>query len=386
MQKVTADYIYTGVSEPIKNGTVVVDSEGKICSVHNERLDDAQFFSGIICPGFINVHAHIELSYAKGKIPKGGGIDLFIHQLEELKRKTSQDEKTEAITDAILQMQGDGIVAVGDILNTTDSIEAKNQSDLFFYNFIEIYGSQTKDALHIWDGVLGLYSKISDPKNIVPHAPYSLSRTLFQKVRDFQKDNSTLSIHHMESASEADFFIEGKGALTDRFKAWGLELPSHIPTHKRPLESLYGFMQTSTRQLLIHNTFINDEDIQFAKTHLPNVFFGLCPNANLYIEDSLPPLDLLRKEEVNICLGTDSLASNNQLSILEEMKTLENYFGIGAKELIEYACINGALALGIDSKFGSIEEGKSPGLAWIKDVNFNYDRPLENATAQPIIL
>ncbi len=328
----------------------------------------------------------MELSYAKNKIIEGGGIDEFIHQLEQLKQTSSELEKVEAVRMAILEMQNDGIVAVGDIMNTSLSNNAKNESDLSFYNFIEVYGSQSKDALKIWDRALGLEAEILEPKNIIPHAPYSLSRILFQKVRDFQKSGSTLSMHHMESAGEADYFLNGSGPLVERFRSWGLELPRHIPSHQRPLASLSGFLQTSARLLLIHNTFIDKEDLSFAKSHFANTFYGLCPNANLFIENSLPPIDLLRSEDLVICLGTDSLASNRQLSILEEMKTLEQNFDIELQDLIQWATINGARALGMEEKIGSIDKGKTPGLVLIEDVNMESNKPLQNAKSRPLKL
>ena len=385
MRKLTADYIFTGITKPIKGGTISVDNNGVILSVSTETEQDAEYFPGVICPGFVNVHTHLELSYAKNRIAKGGGIDQFIHELEQLKRSISEEEKQKAISVTIGEMQAEGVVAVGDIMNTKLSLEAKADSDLQFYNFVETYGSQAKDALQIWDRVFNMAAEVPEPKNIIPHAPYSLSRTLFQKVRDYQKTAHTLSMHHLESAGEAEFFISGKGVLAERFKLWGLDLPMHIPTHQRPLASVGSFLQTTDRLLLIHNTFISKEDIDYAKLNLPNTFYGLCPNANLFIEKALPPVDLLQAESLDICLGTDSLASNESLSILNEMKTLEQNFNLELRDLIQWATINGARALGMEDKLGSIEEGKKPGLVHIKNIDFDADFSLENSQSELIL-
>jgi cytosine/adenosine deaminase-related metal-dependent hydrolase len=386
MRKLTADYIFTGSTKPIKGGTISVDDNGMILSVSTESEKDAEYFQGAICPGFVNVHTHLELSYAKNRIEKGGGIDQFIHKLEQLKRSVSEEEKQAAVSSAISEMRKQGVVAVGDIMNTKLSLAAKATSDLQFYNFVETYGSQAKDALQIWDGVFSLAAEVPEPKNIIPHAPYSLSRTLFQKIRDYQKPAHTLSMHHMESVGEAAFFVNGKGVLAERFKSWGLDLPMHIPTYQRPLASVGSFLQTSDRLLLIHNTFINKEDIDYAESNLSNTFYGLCPNANLFIEKALPPVDLLQAESLNICLGTDSLASNESLSILNEMKTLEQNFDIELQDLIQWATINGARALGMEGQMGSIEVGKNPGLVHIKDVDYDANCSLKHAQSELILV
>jgi cytosine/adenosine deaminase-related metal-dependent hydrolase len=171
----------------------------------------------------------------------------------------------------------------------------------------------------------------------------------------------------MESEGEAEYFVSGSGPLAERFKSWGLEQPPYIPTGKRPLVSLGTFLQPAERVLLIHNTFINKEDIDYANNHFQNTFYGLCPNANQYIEGDLPPLDLLRNQDLSICLGTDSLASNHQLSILEEMKILDANFDVSLEELIRWATYNGASALGMEDKLGSLEKGKKPGILLLQN-------------------
>jgi len=367
MRKITADYIYPGNLPPLKGGTLSVDDDGTIISLSDKTEENAEYFSGIICPGFVNAHCHTELSYAKNRIAQKRGIDNFIHDLEFLKHSVSDDEKLKAVEEAFVEMNKNGIVAVGDIMNTTLSLEAKKHSDIACYNFIEVYGSQAKDTEGKWSKALGLSSIVEGKKNIIPHAPYSLSRTLFQRIRDYQKPDGTLSIHHIESEGEADFFLSGSGPLAERFKSWGLQLPPYIPTGKRPLASVGEFIKTANRLLLIHNTFINQQDIDFAKQNFVNTFYGLCPIANQYIEGNLPPLDLLKDQGLNICLGTDSLASNHQLSILEEMKTLAANFDVALEQLIRWATYNGACALGMDDKLGSFEKGKKAGVILLQN-------------------
>jgi hypothetical protein len=194
------------------------------------------------------------------------GIDQFIHDLEALKRSVSEEEKSIAVKEAFVEMQENGIVAVGDIMNTPLSLEAKKNTAIQCSNFIEVYGSQAKDTERNWNHALGLAAAVEGIKNIIPHAPYSLSRTLFQRIRDYQKPNTTLSMHHMESEGEAEYFVSGNGPLAERFKSWGLERPPYIPTSKRPLASLGEFLQPAERVLLRPETaqgiFVNFMNVQ----------------------------------------------------------------------------------------------------------------------------
>lgn len=367
MRKITANLVYPINSAPIPNGVVHISDSGEILYIGNISDGDEEHYDGIICPAFVNVHCHTELSYAKNKIEQGGGIDSFIGDLEALKRNATEQDKQEAVYNALDEMSKNGIIAVGDIMNTDISLEAKNNSDIKFYNFIEIFGSQAAAADKIWHSGVKLYNKVNSAKNIIPHAPYSLSLDLFQKIKDFQNEDSILSIHHMESVGEAEYFIEGTGPMADRFASWGLKMPPHIPSGKCPIETIGDYFTNNKRVLLIHNTFISENDIEFAKNNFADTYYGLCPNANLYIENNLPPLELLQAKSLNICIGTDSLASNTSLSILSELKILKSKFDASNEDLLKWATLNGAKALGFDAEIGSIEVGKKPGLVLIDE-------------------
>ncbi|HEY5391200.1 MAG TPA: amidohydrolase family protein, partial [Hanamia sp.] len=137
-------------------------------------------------------------------------------------------------------------------------------------------------------------------------------------------------------------------------------------------ESYFEKFSSAASVILVHNTFTKQEDLDFIN-HTKNkkqlVSFCLCPNANIYIENTLPPVDLFIKNDVNIILGTDSLASNHQLSILEEIKTIaKNYPEIKTETFLKWATINGAKALQMNKDLGSFEKVKKPGVVLIKNV------------------
>jgi cytosine/adenosine deaminase-related metal-dependent hydrolase len=116
------------------------------------------------------------------------------------------------------------------------------------------------------------------------------------------------------------------------------------------------------------------------------LYWCLCPNSNLYIENHLPPVDLMIKEECELVIGTDSLASNNRLSILEELKTLQKACPrVSLEDLIIWATLNGAEALGEEEHFGTIGPGKKPGLLLLQDMDLVNMKLLPESSVKRLI-
>src|SRR5690606_3926008 len=197
---------------------------------------------------------------------------------------------------------------------------------------------------------------------------------LFLKIRKKAlAENTILSVHNQESQAETEFFLKGTGSLFHHLnQTLALDISHLQPTGKSSLEFTLSFIPKENPLLLVHNTFTSPTDIQILKRqrNMENTFLVLCPNANLYIENHLPPVLLFQKEKMNICLGTDSLASNHTLSVLQEMKTLQEHFPkITLQDLVEWGCWNGSRALGLTHLFGSFEPGKKPGVNLITGVD-----------------
>src|SRR5690606_6759429 len=140
--------------------------------------------------------------------------------------------------------------------------------------------------------------------------------------------------------------------------------------------------------ILVHNTRTQKSDLEALKKNRPmkNTYFALCPNSNSYIENQLPPVSLFRNEKLTICLGTDSLASNHQLSILAEMMTLQiNFPELKLDELLTWATLNGAKALQIDTNFGSFELGKNPGVNLITGIDFKTMKLTDSSRVKRLV-
>ncbi len=368
MRFITADKIFTINSSPKEKTVIVIDENGVIVDLVDEKTIDAskiERFEGFISPGFVNTHCHLELSYLKNKIEAGQGLHNFIKEVENLKKR-GDEEVLQAIKGADEEMFKNGIVAVGDICNTANTFEYKTKSKICYHNFLEIYAFDETRADAAFERGLKLQNELANKKqsSITPHAPYSASEKLLKLLFDYaEKNNSVLTIHNQETADEDLFFKEKKGSILERLKHFNIPTDNWSATGKSSLQSTLPHLPKENKLLLVHNTFTSEEDILFAKKYNKNIFWCFCVNANLYIENKLPNINLFLENNCSITLGTDSYASNWSLSILDEIKSIQkNFPQIELDEILKWSTLNGARFLGMENIFGSIEKNKKPGL------------------------
>jgi cytosine/adenosine deaminase-related metal-dependent hydrolase len=367
MKSFRADYVFPIFADPIKNGIVTVDDRGKIISVsdHNNPPDGpVEQLSGIICPGFINTHCHVELSHLKDKIKPGGGLVNFIKDVQTF-RNTDDKQVQDAIQKADAEMYTNGIVAVGDISNSNLSIPVKAKSKLYYHTFVETFGflpDRADDAFNKAKELLAEFKP--QPCSITPHAPYSVSKELFKLIRKHSDEGPNLiSIHNQECEDENKFYRYKLGGFLDLYEHFGMDITHFKPQARNSLQSVIPLLTNKQQVLLVHNTCTNLKDIYFIKRFDRKINWCFCPNANLYIENKLPKIQLFIDQGFNITLGTDSLASNGSLCILSEMRIIQKKFpAITTEKLIQWGTINGATFLGIDDEKGTLEPGKTPGL------------------------
>ncbi|MCO4293135.1 amidohydrolase family protein [Solitalea sp. MAHUQ-68] len=361
MRKISADWIFTLSLPPIKNGVVVIDDMGKVLDVLSSKdgLENVEVVSGVICPGFINAHCHLELSHLKGKLPQKTGLVDFIRNVQQF-RNASEEEVLNAIEIAENEMVANGIVGVGDISNTANTFNQKAKHRLNYHTFIEVFGFNPDNAGIIYHKAEQLLQVAPQTASITPHAPYSVSAKLFSLI----DQSSLLSIHNQETIHENAFYKDKSGDFLKLYEGFNLDLSFFQPHGNNSIKTYLEWMGES-KKLLVHNTYTDSNDVDFAESISYN-FWCLCPNANLYIENKLPDVSMLINKGVKMVLGTDSLASNFQLSILEEMKTISLHFSsVDLEQLLKWACRNGAEFFGW-SELGRIERDKSPGLNLIE--------------------
>ncbi len=372
---ISADLIYPVTAPPLKNGVIGVNEDGSIHSVLSQEQAqnraDVTHYDGVLVPGFINTHCHLELSHLRDKIAEKTGLTNFIKSILGL-RQQPDEEVIAAMQKADQEMYTNGIVAVGDISNVLISREVKLQSKIYYQTFIELFGFNRPSAPIIASGLELKTSFLPLKASIVPHAPYSVSRELFEEIEKLTTGTDIQSIHNQETIAENELFETGKGKFAEFFTDLGIAQSDAHQSGENSMRYHLPQMAKNVNTLLVHNTFSSKADVDFSKTHHQHLYWCLCPNANLYIEDALPNVELLQNEAVKITLGTDSFASNHQLSILAEMHTLQSHKNIPFEDVLKWATLNGAEFLGIDTEYGSLSVGKKPGILLVE--NFEAEK------------
>jgi aminodeoxyfutalosine deaminase len=386
MQFITADRIHNGNKWLPKGTTIEVAEDGRIVAFHSKPVEGARFYNGILTPGFINVHCHLELSHMKGVAKEGTGLIPFLKNIPQYRNNFSEEEKKEARHKAFEEMLANGIVAVGDIANTTDTLDLRSMDRIHFQTFVEALGFAETSSNKAFGYALNTYEVFAaqQPQTkqllqaIVPHAPYSVSTSLFRLI-DNHQPGTVLSIHNQESEEENRFFINKEGAIRELLQALGIDDSHFRPTGKPSLESYLQHLSHTRPYIFVHNTYTDINDIDFACAYAGETYWCLCPNANLFIESRLPDIDTFVNEGLNICIGSDSLASNHKLSVLSELETIKKHYPhISWETLIKWGTSNGADALQMHNIAGSLEVGKTPGILLLKGI----DEADENASVE----
>jgi cytosine/adenosine deaminase-related metal-dependent hydrolase len=383
-RKFTANYIFNGNEILTGKNVLITDKIGTIIELLPiaDAGDNIEYFEGMLSPGFINAHCHLELSHMKGHIPQHTGLINFILKVV-FERNFEEAIILSAIEKAENEMLQNGIVAVGDICNNAITITQKSKSKLQYHNFIEtsgFIGATAKTRLKTSEDIYQAFATVLPTNSIVPHAPYSVSPELFGLINNYP-NNKTLTIHNQETAAENELFQHKEGDFLAMYQQMNIDISGFNASSKSSLQTYLPALNNYQSLILVHNVCTNTTDIEFEKLHTlklqpstfnppPSTCYCLCPNANLYITGQLPDVNLLVEQQCNIVLGTDSLASNHQLSILEEIKTLQQHFAnIPLQTMLHWATLNGAKALQTDGTLGSFDKGKTPGVVLIDQLN-----------------
>ena len=342
-----------------------------------------EFYNGILVPGLVNAHCHLELSYLKGKIASGGGFAAFAAGIGAVRGETSSVDRERAIRFCDARMRAEGIVAVGDICNGSSTFGTKMQSEIFYHNFIEVFGLATT-SLQNAIKTAALSRAMGITASVSPHSTYSLQDETFRATiaasSGMPDQGDLLSIHFMESRAEEELF-HGEGPLAAWYahNRWSADF-LHYGSPTRRVESC---VPAERRVLLIHNTFVDEETVDCLNDRFGNrVTWVLCPRSNRFIEGAKPPVALLRRKGGRIAVGTDSLASNTDLSLIEELKQFPD---VPFEEILGWATQSGAEALGLSNTLGQFRPGMSPGVTLIEGIDWQTMRLGEGAKSRRLI-
>jgi len=373
--KFKADRLFDGYRFR-ENEVLVTTDDGTVNDIIpvSEAGDDVIQLKGILSPGFVNCHCHLELSHMKAHISQKSGLIQFVVDVVQ-QRHFREEEILRAIEKAEDEMLQNGIVAVGDICNNVLTLPQKTKGRIFYHNFIEASGflpsiaeQRFQRSRDLFREYAKYYSLPVESNSIVPHAPYSVSDELWELIIRFP-GNHLLTIHNQETEGENEWFISKTGEFQTLYEKMNID-PSHFKaTGKTSFQSFIHRFLPNQSVILVHNVHTSQADLN-SQLHTPNskVYWCICIKANQYISGTVPPIDLLMKNDCKIVLGTDSLASNDELNILSEIATIQKFFPhIPLETMLEWATINGAKALEMDSILGSFEKEKRPGVVLIDE-------------------
>lgn len=379
---ITAAKIHDG-RKWLPEGTVIeLAGDGTIIAIHAGKTDEHPVhYDGVLAPGFVNVHCHLELSHMKGVIPEHTGLIPFLQNVMMHRNGFSDEQKTTARHTAFNAMLENGIVAVGDITNTTDTMDLRAEDKMHFHSFVETIGfnetpqKQFEYAVHVHDAFAQQTAEHRLWQSIVPHAPYSVSKALFGMI-DMHRKDELISIHNQEARAEDEYYIAKTGGVQALLHSLRINDDFFKPSGKSSLQTYLEWMSPSHPFIFVHNTYTPRTDVALAQKKLEQVYWCLCPNANLYIENTLPDIEMLMEENAAICIGTDSLSSNHQLCVLSELASIRQHHpGIDWETLLAWGTYNGACALQMQGIVGSIEPGKNPGIVQLQGLYQDGAKP-----------
>ena len=376
MKRYAARYLYTLTSpEPLQNAFVEVEDDGTI--VRTGLCDPSEeVMEGAIVPGFVNAHCHLELSYMKGLFRKGTGMAGFIDQINELRDTQSREDRIKAMQEAMDGLWAQGVQAVADISNGNDSFALKQVHPLYTRTFLEVFGANPAEYREVIDGVLRLQEEARSfglDAAPTPHACYTMSPQLITASAVEGLRSGFLSYHSEESDEEEQMMRSGSGPMWDNRVKNGIPTPPVTGTSSLEyfLERLKAGVPVPVEGhvLLVHECCLTPEGARAAKAALKAPFLAVCPLSNIFIHNTLPPIPVMRESGIPICVGTDSLSSNDQLDMVAELHCLQQAFPeVPLGEMLTWACLNGARFLGKEAILGTLEPGKKPGVALIENL------------------
>ena len=379
MRRIAAHIAFTG-EEYIENPLVELDDTGLIVALgqfSTEKGEPAgtEFFSGMLTPAFINAHTHLELSYQDCTYDKGLGMSDFIRHVVQTRKSKNAPGKSR-LKSLLRKMHAEGTIAFADICNSDLSFPAKMESPhkhVDFFEFFALSASQAEEKMSAYRSLKAKYPN----ENIFPafHSPYAMSEDGLSVIKDVFKDPRISSLHFRESKEELNL-IDDTNTLTRFYRTLN---PAFEPVFKAPswVMSQGQYLKSVTSLLLVHNLYLTEAGIlelkQWAGKNKIQLAFVLSPRSNFNIHRVLPPVDILQKHNLPLCVGTDSLMSATSLSVMDEIKYLGKHFPkLKMSDVLKMLTSNPAKALEF-KELGSLSPGMRPGINGIRMKNLRSD-------------
>lgn len=313
-----------------------------------------------LMPGLVNAHTHLELSWLHGRVPPAASLPAWVRASMALRREPP--DPTPAILRAIADARACGTSALGDIANGWATLEPLAASDLRSVVFHELLGFDVDAPCEM---VAAARERALDATgervrvSLAAHAAYSTSPALIREIALAVHDLApgVMSMHVAESRDEGEFLARGSGAWRDLLDAVGRWNPSWTPPGMSPVAYLDHLGVLTRHLLVVHATQCEARD--FARIAAAGATVVTCPRSNLRVGVGVPPVAAMVASGARLAVGTDSLASNDDLSVFSELHALRDMApDVAARCWLEAATIGGARALRLDDELGTLEAGK----------------------------
>jgi cytosine/adenosine deaminase-related metal-dependent hydrolase len=372
-------YLLKDPDNVIDNGAVVIDDSGMI-EFAGEFKDIAgpesyrtiDLGDTAIVPGFVNTHTHLELTHLHKSIKSNGNFTDWIRQLVGKKSDWTENEYALSVREGIKSSLKSGTTTIVDITRNgialSELVTSKIRKSLFF----EIINFDPDTAKGTINDFKKIFTTINQDEllsiGIFPHAPYTVSEKLYRDCKDVSEElGIEIATHIAETKDEVEFLTSGTGhfvSLLNDFKM----LKDWKQPELSPINYLknIGFLENGC--ILIHCNYMTEEEIDLIEKSKSNVVF--CPRSHEYFQHDDHPFSSLKDRDINIALGTDSLASNDTLSILDEMKFIKKHYrDLKPQDIFYMGTIAGAVALKMDDRIGRLYPGYYADIAVIEFEN-----------------
>ncbi|MSO36448.1 MAG: amidohydrolase [Acidobacteria bacterium] len=350
---------------PIRDGVVIVDA-GRITGIGDQGsgIGDhgiRDLGNVVLMPGLINAHIHLELSWLRGRVPPAARFTDWVKRLVAARGGVERADDPGVLAPlraAIRELQASGTVAVGDISNSLASPDPMHAAGLDGVVFHELLGFNERDGAVI-ERTRAARAAARGRVSLAPHAPYSTSAELFRAIRASVDASACriTSVHLGESPEETELLATGTGPWRGMLELIGVWRDDWAIPGRGPVEYLDGLGVLDGQTLVVHG--VQFDDAALARLVALGVTLVTCPRSNQWVGVGVPPLARFYRSGVAVAVGTDSLASVEDLNLFSELKAMRRIApGVPAAKLLESATLIGARALGLDSELGSLTPGK----------------------------
>jgi cytosine/adenosine deaminase-related metal-dependent hydrolase len=363
-----AKYVLAEPDLLLQNAAVYISEPGRISRVEpwddeaaSSETDVIDWGAAMIMPGLVNAHAHLELTSLGNQLTQFSSFTDWIFQLVSRRRAWTDEDFLKSIREGVKRSITAGTTLVADISSSATNWGAIEEHKLRRVVFKEVMGLSSSQAGEIISRFQNLWNH-ADSRSLLsygvsPHAPYTSSPELYRRAAELARSRRILLTTHVaETRSELEFLETGEGEFRDFLNAMSALPPEWNPPRLAPIAYLDSLDVLGPFSLLAHCNYVDTESMGRILGSRSSVVF--CPRSHHFFGHQEHPVRQFLDSGVNVALGTDSLASNTSLSMIDEMRFLfEKRRDIKAEEIFRAATLNGAAALDFGGSLGRLRQG-----------------------------